>query len=55
MQPLTAEEAMQEDEALKEIHTSPSDVGGASSISMLCEPESRLLPSLGCLEFACEL
>lgn len=52
MPPLTAAEAMREDEVVVEIHTSASDVGGASSISMLCEPESCLLPSLECPECA---
>lgn len=46
MPPLTAAEAMRVDEVVAEIHTSPSDVGGASSISTLREPESCLLPSL---------
>lgn len=52
MPPLTAAEAMRAEEVLAEIHTSASDVGGASSISMLCEPESCLLPSLDCPEWA---
>lgn len=51
MPPLTAAEAMRADEEVLEIHTSASDVGGASSISMLCEPESCLLPSLDCPEW----
>lgn len=55
MPPLTAAEAMRAEEVLAEIHTSASDVGGASSISMLCEPESCLLPSLDCPEWALAL
>lgn len=55
MPPLTAAEAMRADEVVAEIHTSASDVGGASSISRLCEPESCLLPSLDCPEWALPL
>lgn len=49
--PLTVEEAMREDEVVAEIHTSASDVGGASSTSALWEP-SCLLPGLDCPEWA---
>lgn len=49
--PLTVEEAMREDEVVVEIHTSASDVGGASSTSTLWEPPSCLLPSLDCPEW----
>jgi len=51
MPPLTAAEAMREEveeEAVAEIHTSVSDVGGASSISRPWELVSCLLPDLEC-------
>ena len=51
MPPLTAAEVMRADEVVADIHTSASDVGGASSISKLCEPESCLLPSFDCPEW----
>lgn len=52
MPPLTAAEAMREAEVAAELHTSVSDVGGASSMSMLCGPASCRLPSLECPEWA---
>lgn len=51
--PLTAEEPERKDDAVAEIHTSASD-GGASSMSMLWEPESGLLPCLECPEWVRE-
>ena len=46
MPPLTAAEAMREGGKAAVIHTSASDVGGASSTYMLWEPDSRLWPDL---------
>ena len=46
MPPLTAAEAMREGGKAAGIHTSASDVGGASSRSRLWELDSRLWPDL---------
>jgi len=53
--PLTVAEAMREAAVVAEIHTSASDDGGASSMSILWEPESCLFPSLECPEWPLEL
>jgi len=44
--PLTAAEAMREGGKAAGIHTSASDIGGASSASKLREADSRLWPAL---------
>lgn len=46
--PLTAEKDMRGDGEVPELHTSPSDIGGASSMSTSRGPESSLWPDLDC-------
>lgn len=53
--PLTAAEAMRADVEAAEIHTSASDVGGASSTSTLWGSDSCLFPSLDWAEWALPL